>query len=330
MRSLLRSRHFILAAASTVLLALAVAQPDLLGRRVVDAVRGLAAAEPAWLWVAGAAFAAMHVLGGLAWRSSLGACGTRLRRGDAVARYGVGSGLNAVAPAHLGSAARIVLFARVVEGDGGIWRVGGAGAAVGAVRCIWLAAVLGLAAVSGAIPIWPVAALLALGLVAAVVALCSRRIRCEHRVGHVLDAFRELGRRPRSLVAVALLTAAGMAAKLAAAAAVAGALGVERPLLAALVLVPAVELAAVMPVTPGNVGVASAAVALALGGTGVESRTALAAGIAFGAVETLAAVAVGLAGALALSGPTLSVHVRWATASATTSAFAAACAVTVL
>jgi uncharacterized membrane protein YbhN (UPF0104 family) len=330
MHSLLRLRHLVLATVSTGLLALAVADPDLLGRRLTDALHGLAAAEPIWLWVAGAAFVTMHLTGGLAWRAALSACGTHTRPSDAVARYSVGSGLNAVAPAHIGSAVRVVLFARVVEGEAGIWRAGGAGAAVGAVRAVWLAAVVATAGFAGAIPLWPLAALAGVVALAAVAALCSRRMRSERRVAHVLDAFRELGRRPRSLVAVATLTGAGMTTKLLAAASVAASLGVERPFLAALVLVPAVSLAAVMPVTPGNVGVASAAVALALGAMGIGADTALATGIAFGAVETLAAVAIGAAGCLRLSGAVLPLRVRWAAASTSACVVASTCALTIV
>jgi hypothetical protein len=100
--------------------------------------------------------------------------------------------------------------------------------------------------------------------------------------------------------------------------------------LTALVLVPAVELAAVMPLTPGNTGIASAAIALALGATGVDAETALATGIAFGAVETLAAVAIGAAGALALFGTTMRPALRFAVAAAGSSAVASACALTVI
>jgi len=95
-----------------------------------------------------------------------------------------------------------------------------------------------------------------------------------------------------------------------AATAVVSALGIDNPLRAALVLVPAVELAAILPLTPGNVGIASAAVALALGSQGVESKTALSAGIAFGAVELLTGMVVGAAGALALAGPWVRPYVR--------------------
>ncbi|MGI8973455.1 MAG: lysylphosphatidylglycerol synthase domain-containing protein [Gaiella sp.] len=105
------------------------------------------------------------------------------------------------------------------------------------------------------------------------------------------------------LARVSLLTGTGLGFKVAAVTAIAAAFGVERPLAAALVVVPAIELAAVLPVTPGNAGVASAAVAFALGAHGVEATTALAAGIAFGATEMLASIAVGAAGALILAGP---------------------------
>ncbi|MDH4345500.1 MAG: lysylphosphatidylglycerol synthase domain-containing protein, partial [Thermoleophilia bacterium] len=135
-------------------------------------------------------------------------------------------------------------------------------------------------------------------------------IRSEARLAHLLDAFRELTASPGALARVAALTAAGMAAKLAAAACVAASLGVERPVVAALVIVPAVELAAVLPLTPGNIGVSSAAVALALASLGVAPDTALAAGIAFGALETLAALAAGAAGMLLLTAPRVRPMVR--------------------
>src|SRR5207237_7003638 len=68
-----------------------------------------------------------------------------------------------------------------------------------------------------------------------------------------------------------------------------------------LVIVAAVELAAIMPLTPGNVGVASAAVALALSARGIDSHVGLSVGIAFGAVEWLTGLGVGVTGGLMLS-----------------------------
>lgn len=330
MHPLVRTHHLALGALFAAFVGVLAVRPDLVGTRIVDSLHGVTAADPVWLWAAGAAFALTHVTSGLAWQSALGACGTTTSRRDAVARYGVGSGLNAIAPAHLGSAARIALFGRIVEGDGGVWRVGGVAAAVGAVRGIWLAAVLTAAAATGAAPAWPLAVLAVLFAGAAVLALGSRRIRTRARVAHVLDGFRELGRRPGALLTVAALTAGGMALKLTAAGAIAMAFGVERPVLAALLLVPAVELAAVMPLTPGNTGIASAAIALALGATGVGAETALAAGIAFGAVETLAAIVIGVAGTLTLFGPTMRPALRVAVAAAGSSAVVSACALTVV
>ena len=198
MRSLLRSRHLVLAAVSTGLLALAVAEPDLLGRRrrrtrCTGSRRRSRSGCGRRRARSSRCTSRAASRGG---RRSVPA-GRSTRRRDAVARYSVGSGLNAVAPAHLGSAARIVLFARVVEGEGGIWRVGGAGAAVGAVR-VHVAGGrrrgrrrFSARSRSGPWPPWP-----AWWPSRPCVALCSRRIRCERRVGHVLDAFRELGRTP--------------------------------------------------------------------------------------------------------------------------------------
>jgi hypothetical protein len=117
----------------------------------------------------------------------------------------------------------------------------------------------------------------------------------------VLDAFRELRRSPGDLATVAAWSLAGATAKVGAAAAVAGALDIGRPLGAGLVIVAAVELAAIVPLTPGNIGVASAAIALALSARGIDSHVSLSVGIAFGAVEWLTGLGVGVAGGLALS-----------------------------
>jgi uncharacterized membrane protein YbhN (UPF0104 family) len=328
MRSVLRQRVFLLACATTVLVAVVAASPQLLGHRVREALDGVAAADPTWLWAGGFAFILMHSCSGLAWGVALRACGTVTSRTDSVARYGIGSGLNAVAPLHLGSAARIALFGRI-SGEGGCWRVGGASAAVAAVRTIWLAALLGTGAASGALPAWPLALLVAGVAGAAAVAFAARRVQLQARVAHLLDAFRELGRSPRSLATIAALTAVGLAAKVTGAASVAAALGVDRPLLAALLIVPTVELAALMPLTPGNAGVASAAAAFALGAHGVAAETALSAGIAFGAVETFAALAIGLGGALVLAGPRVQPVLRVGAAVAGCGVVGLACAATV-
>ena len=252
--SFLRRRHLVLAVLSTATLAVLVASPSLLGERVGEAVGGLGEARPAWLWTAAGCFVAMHVFTAIAWSTALRTCGTPTDHGDAVARYGVGSALNATAPAHLGSAVRLVLFARVVGREGAIWTVGGASAAVGAIRSFWFSLLVAGAAIGGVVPVWPLA-LLGFGLlVAGVAVVVSPRLRLRAKLAHVLDAFAALGRSPRAVTRIGVLTLASLSVKVAGATAVASSFGIDRPLLAALVIVPAVELAAAMPITPGNAG----------------------------------------------------------------------------
>jgi len=203
----------------------------------------------------------------MAWRVALRASGTPFGAVDGTARYGVGCGVNAIAPLHAGSAVRVALFAR--RTSGGEWTVGGAAAAVGAIRGTWLVALVAAGSAMGALPAWPLLMFAGGG------------------IGFV--------------AAVGAWSLAGATAKLGAAAAVAGAFGIGRPLGAALVIVGAVELAAIMPLTPGNVGIASAAVALALSARGIDSDIGLAVGIAFGAVEWLTGLGLGVASCLVLT-----------------------------
>jgi hypothetical protein len=93
-------------------------------------------------------------------------------------------------------------------------------------------------------------------------------------------------------------------------AAVAAALGVAAPLSAALVIVPALGVAAFASLSPAGIGVTSGAVAIVLHERGVDVATALAAGIALSAVETAAALAAGIAGGLLLAFPTPAAR-RW-------------------
>ncbi len=301
MRSLVPLRHVLLTGASLALLVALCASPGSLGDRVRSSFDGISAASPAWLWAAAACFAVTTVGSGLAWHAALGACGARLAPTDSAARYCIGSGLNAVAPAHLGSAVRLMLFGPKVEG--GAWTVGGASAAVGATRAVWMIGLIATGSALGVIPAWPLLVLGGCVAAAAAAGIVARRRRLPRRVEDVLTAFRELGDSPRHLAIVMGWTLTGAVLKIAAAFAVAASLGVDHPLRAALVIVPAIELAAVMPVTPGNVGVGSAAIAFALAAQGVDARLGLSVGIAFGAVEWLVGVAAGVAGAVALAAP---------------------------
>src|SRR5262249_40224191 len=121
MRNHLTTRHIAIAGVSLALLGVVCASPALLGDRVGEALAGLDEAEPGLLWLAALAFAGTSWCGALAWRAALRASGSPLGLVDASARYAVGCGVNAIAPAHVGSALRVALFARVTEG--GCWTV---------------------------------------------------------------------------------------------------------------------------------------------------------------------------------------------------------------
>src|SRR5436190_233852 len=166
-------------------------------------------------------------------------------------------------------------------------------------KWLWLAgvgfALAVVGAVAGFVPLWPL--LVALTLVAAAVAatLRARSRPAAGRVSHLLDAFRALGRRPSGAVRIVTWVALSTAGRLAAATAVGAALGIHRPLAAAVVIVPALDIAGLVPLTPGNMGVTSGAIALAFQAHGTSFTHGLAAGIAFHAVETAVGLMFGLA-----------------------------------
>ena len=250
---------------------LAVAfSPQLLQDEVAAAVVGLEEANPAWLWLAALAFLGALVCSASAWRAATGL----EDRADAIARYGVGSLVNSLVPAHAGDAVRVALFARAAH-DKRLLTAGKAVVGVGAARLL----ITGVLLLAMVFP-WVLPALLAVPL---------------------------LGR-------VARWVAAATAARLVAAAAIAAALGLPSPLLAALLILPAIDLAGLLPLTPGNIGLKSGAIALALQAHGVDGTTALSTGIALHAVETVVGLAFGSASVLYLAQVPVP---RWAVAGAT-------------
>ena len=317
----LRLRHLTFPLLSLGVLVVLVATPSLLGERIADALDELAAASAAWLWAAAALFASALVLAASAWRAALARCGGETGPADAAARYCVGSLVNAFVPARIGSALRFALFARVLPGEARLWTTGGVAASVGAARALWTALLISFAAAAGVVPAWPVAVLAGVVALAAGVAWAARGRRPSSRLAHALDAFRALGRSPRAAVELVGWVGAATGARVCAAAAVAAAFGISRPLAAALLVVPALDLAGLLPLTPGNVGLASAAVAFALGAHGAGADVALAAGIAFSAVETLTSIACGAGGLLVLAGGATAAR-RWTVALAGTTACA--------
>ena len=296
------SRRAWIVAAIVSLAALAVAAtPQLLGPEVTNALGRLDDASPQWLWAAGAAFVAAVVANAWAWRSAVLACGGRAGRGETVAWYGVGSLVNSAVPARVGDAVRIALFSRAFDSRDRLWTTGGVFTAMGAARALCLAVLVVGAWLGGAIPLWPVAVLGGIVAAAVTAAVVARNGHAGSRVSHLLDAFRSLGRSPAAGARVVGWVACATAAKLVGVVAILAALGVDSPFGAAVILVPALDFAGLVPITPGNFGLGSGAVAVALQAKGVSLTTALSAAIALHAVESGVSIVLGLGGALLLA-----------------------------
>ncbi len=313
--------------ATAVLVTLAVvavaATPQLLGSRVLHALDGIGRADPAWLWVAALGFLASLAGAAGSWRSAIRLLGGSLSLRDANARYGIGSLVNTFVPARAGDAVRIALFSRALDHRDRLWTAGGAFAAISAARALVLAGLVVCGALFGALPLWPL--LILFGLVGAAVAAAwlSRGRRARTHAAHVLDAFRALGSEPLGGLRILAWIALGTAGRIVSAAAIAASLGVPAPVTAALIIVPALDLAGLLPLTPGNVGVTSGAVAMALQAHGVGLTHALSTGITFHAVETGVSLLYGLAGLVAVIRPPR----RWILVAVTSSAaLALACA----
>ena len=302
-REILPSRRTLVAVALFSLALVAVAAtPQLLGRQVGRSFDGLEAAQPAWLWLAATLFVGALLANAFAWRAALrsvGAC--ELTRADSAARYCTGSLVNSLMPARIGDAVRLALYARTLPTRDRLWTTGGVFAAIGAARLLVLGVMVAIGAAIGALPLWPLALAGALVGGGALLAYGSRGRALTGRAAHLLDAFRALGRRPgRAAWIIAWLTVA-TAARVGGASAIVAALGVHAPFEAAIIVVAALDLAGILPLTPGNVGITSGAVMVALQARGVGMTSALTTGIAMHAVETAAGIGCGSAGALLLA-----------------------------
>jgi Lysylphosphatidylglycerol synthase TM region len=267
-------------------LAAAVATPQLLGSRVGSALGTLGRADPRWLWLAAIAFAVSLVGSAGCWRSAIGLCGGRTTLADATARYGAGSLVNTCVPARAGDAVRLALFSRLVPGERKVWTTGGAFVAVAAARAAVLGVLVAAGSVFGVVPWWP--SLVAVGLVVAA-ALLARRARRHLEL-------RDIAR----LTGWVLLSVLG---RFAGATAISAAIGIHRPLVAALLILPALDVSGLIPLTPGNIGIASAAIAIAIAfhAHGISFDRGLAAGIALQALETAVGLTIGTASVLWLA-----------------------------
>jgi uncharacterized membrane protein YbhN (UPF0104 family) len=283
-------RGFLAAFVVCTALVAAVATPQLLGRRVAGAFETLGAADPKWLWLAGTGFVVSVVTAAGAWRSAMRVCGGRLSLADSCARYGAGSLVNTFVPLRAGEAVRVALFSRVLPNPERLRTTGGAFAALAAGRALVCAGLVVGGAAAGAVPLWPLLVAGALVAVAVAIAMLAKKTHA-----HLLDAFRALAEDPRAAIRLVVWLAIQLAGRLAAATAVAAALGIRQPLAAAVVVILALDVAGLLPITPGNIGITQGAIALALHAQGTPYGSALAAGLAFHAIETAVGLMFGVA-----------------------------------
>src|SRR6185312_7401410 len=143
--------------------------------------------------------------------------------------------------------------------------------------------------------------------------------RAAGRLGSLLQIFRSVGQSPRAGATIFGWIAFAAITRVCGAVAISLALGVSRPVWVAVVLLAAMALAGLLPLTPGNFGAGAGAATLALHGTGVGLGVSLVLGVAFQAVETFAGITLGLAGAAVLAAPGTKVR-RWSLVASATAA----------
>jgi len=296
LRSLLSRRSL---AAAAVFLAVAGVVAGLAGHQVRGAVGGLEDARPIWLWGAAFCFVGSLLASSCVWRAALALCGGKIPRTDAAACYSVGSLVNSLMPVRIGEGVRLALFARRLDGGDKAWRMGGVFTVIASMRLAVFGIVVACAAALGAVPLRFVVIVAAVAALTAAVAAVTRDRAPKGHVAHLLDAFRTLGRSPGRGARIAAWIAVATGARFLGAVSIASALGVNRPVLAALIILPTLDLAGLIPLS-GNVGITSGAVTMALQSHGVGLDQALATGLAFHAVETVAGMACGIGGVLLL------------------------------
>lgn len=296
-----------------------------LGRGSVEnALAVLQQVQPSWLLVAGVGFGASLLCSAAAWGAGLRACGGSADYVDVASRYAVGSLVNSATPAHAGGAVRLALLSRTLPGRDPVLRACGVGTAIGAARAVALGLLIFAAAAVGRVPLWP-APILIFAVIAAAALGMRLSTRVAGRVAAVLQAFRS----PRHAFELSRWVAYSYVFRVAAAVAIVASLGISTPLTVALVLLGALALAGVIPLTPGNFGAGAGAATIALHGAGVRVADALALGVTFQAVETAAALLLGLTGAAILAAPGTRLR-RWSFATVAVGALALAAMVGVV
>jgi uncharacterized membrane protein YbhN (UPF0104 family) len=312
----------VVAAVALSTLAILAVVPQVAGGHLVHAVDGLGDANRVWLAAALAGFAVAFLCGVGAWRTAFAAAGADIPPVQTAARIGVGALVNSFAPARLGDAVKVALCSRLIAGPGRMWTGGGVYAGLEGARAIALASLLVVASSTGALPLWPVFALLALAVATVAAARLSRRVRNHARIQQLSAGMSALASSPRTAITVIAWSFGVQVAQLLATIAVARALSVPHPVLAALVILPALVVAGTIPLTPGSVGVGSGAVAVVLASSGIGMTQALSVGITMQALETAVSLTAGSFGALYLARLDRRIR-RWAVRSAMVGASAA-------
>jgi uncharacterized membrane protein YbhN (UPF0104 family) len=274
-----------------------------LSGRVAPAVGAVGDASRPWLGLAAFGFLAAFVCTVGAWHAALTNAGARICPRQAAARLGIGSMVNSFAPAKLGDAVKIALCSRAIDAPGRLWTAGGAYAGLTATRSLTLAGLVVAASVTGAMPLWPVFVLVGGAVAVGATAALSTRLRSHFRIAQLLAGVSSLARSPRTLAIVVSWTVGMQLARVAGTLGVVIALGLPHPLLAALVILPALDVAGAIPLTPGGIGLGSGAVAMVLASRGIGMTQALAVGLAIQTVETLVSISCGAIGVVYLLRP---------------------------
>jgi hypothetical protein len=245
------------------------------------AADAIGSADLRWVAAAGALQLVAAAAPAMLWRAGFGLSGAALGRVRALALYASGSFLNSFLPGRVGGALRLGLFAAALPHEGRLRGCARSMASIAVARQVVLLVVVGTGVAVGGVATWLVAV--------PAVWLAGAAFACR-RLGGSVDA-----RLAGWAGTTALARAAAVAASLLA-------LGVPRPLQLAAGIVLALELAAIFPLLPGNLG-ASAAVATALSAQGVPGDTAIAAGLLLHGLETAVGLGLGGLAAAALAVP---------------------------
>jgi phosphatidylinositol alpha-mannosyltransferase len=263
----------------------------------------LSAAAPGWVAAALALNAAALLLRALAWllllRTALPAAG--IRAGRVVRATMIGVLGSSVLPGRAGEPVRVWLVARGLAADGATATVLGTLIVQTLFNLLALGILAAVAVAAGLVPSPPTSAndIVALPLLAAVLAVVAPRVARSRRIRRQLHALRAgvavLRPARRGLGGAGLQLGAWALQGLAAYVLLrALQLDVAAPLAVAAALLLAVNVTAVVPVTPSNLGVFQAACVAVLAVQGVAVRDGITYGVLLQAAEVATGVLLGV------------------------------------